>query len=49
MRAYIRWGTIAAIFGGLFWFRRSRRQKYINPHTLGPVSEQWFHDRKQDL
>ncbi len=50
MRAYIRWGSIAAMLGGLaFWFRRSRRPKKINPETLGPVSQQWFMDRRNDL
>jgi hypothetical protein len=50
MHGYIRWGSIAAMIGGLaLWFRRSRRQRKINPESLGSVSQQWFMDRRHDL
>ena len=50
MRGYIRWGTVLAMLGGLtVWVRRRRRNKALDPHTLGTVSEQWFMDRRYDL
>jgi hypothetical protein len=50
MNVYIRWGSLAAMLGGMaLWFRRSRRHRRLNPHSLGPVSEQWFQDRRQEL
>jgi hypothetical protein len=50
MRDFIRWGTIAAMFGGLtFWIGRRRRGKALDPHTLGTLSDQWFLDRRHDL
>jgi hypothetical protein len=50
MRDYIRWGTVLAMLGGLtVWVRRRRRNKALDPHTLGTVSEQWFMDRRYDL
>jgi hypothetical protein len=50
MRHYVRWGTLLGALGGFaFWFRRYRRAKRINPHSLGSVSEQWFSDRRHEL
>jgi hypothetical protein len=50
MRSYFRWASLLAAVGGLtFWFNRSRRQKKVDPRTLGTVSEQWFLDRRHDL
>jgi hypothetical protein len=49
MRSYFRWASLLAAFGGLFWFRRARRERKVDPNTLGPVSDQWFMDRRHDL
>jgi hypothetical protein len=50
MRDYIRWGAVLAMLGGLtFWVRRRRRNKTLDPYTLGTLSEQWFLDRRYDL
>jgi len=50
MRDYLRWGSVLAVFGGLaLWMRRSRRRKPIDPHSLGPVTNQWFMDHRHEL
>jgi hypothetical protein len=49
MRAYVRWASLLAAFSGLFWFRRRRRNREVDPNTLGTVSQQWFMDRRRDL
>jgi len=50
MRDYLRWGSMLAVFGGLaLWVRRSRRRKPIDPHSLGPVTDQWFMDHRHEL
>jgi hypothetical protein len=49
MRPYLRWASLLAAVGSLtYWFRRRRNRK-IDPDTLGPVSQQWFMDRRHDL
>ena len=50
MLSYFRWASLLAAFGGLtFWFKRSRRERKVDPNTLGQVSDQWFMDRRRDL
>jgi hypothetical protein len=50
MRPYFRWASLLAAVGGLtFLFRRTRRERKVDPNTLGPVSDQWFMDRRHDL
>lgn len=50
MRPYFRWASLLATVGGLtFWMRRRRRTRNVDPNTLGPVSQQWFLDRRHDL
>jgi hypothetical protein len=50
MRPSFRWASLLAAVGGLtFWFRRRRRNRQIDPSTLGTVSQQWFMDRRHDL
>jgi hypothetical protein len=50
MRDYVRLGSLfAALASFVFFFRRSRRPKRIDPESLGPVSQQWFMDRRHDL
>ncbi len=50
MRPYFRWASLfAAVSGVTLWFRRRRRNREVDPSTLGRVSEQWFADRRRDL
>jgi hypothetical protein len=50
MQSYFGWAGLLAAVGGLtFWFKRVRRNRGVDPNTLGPVSDQWFMDRRRDL
>jgi hypothetical protein len=50
MRQYVRWASLFAAVSGLtFWFRRRRRNREVDPSSLGAVSQQWFSDRRHDL